>query len=297
MQTERDTISLPPWRCADCTTNQQFAMTRILELSHTPAGKLMAVVEYTGYTTGELIPMELLIDPSNALTDAFQAVQIPEADAYRTVHYVITEIKRGQTDIPSLMHQKNHTELISLTALQRRGYCRDSCTVFRLMPNVPFFLPLALADLMTDCAGNKLEPIASLKPQGNNTRRGSSLKRIIGHLTAVTDGALSFPAALADGTGGDGGWQGLERINGARYSDLKQALNYFNTIYGPQQWRELLQQEVPGLTVQDIDWLSTIKEDVRPKRKTKQRSPLVDSGKRKRDKGAHRDPPGKQRRG
>ena len=297
MQTERDTISLAPWRCADCTTNQQFAMTRILELSHTPAGKLMAVVEYTGYTTGELIPMELLIDPSNALTDAFQAVQIPEADAYRTVHYVITEIKRGQTDIPSLMHQKNHTELISLTALQRRGYCRDSCTVFRLMPNVPFFLPLALADLMTDCAGNKLEPIASLKPQGNNTRRGSSLKRIIGHLTAVTDGALSFPAALADGTGGDGGWQGLERINGARYSDLKQALNDFNTIYGPQQWRELLQQEVPGLTVQDIDWLSTIKEDVRPKRKTKQRSPLVDSGKRKRDKGAHRDPPGKQRRG
>ena len=108
----------------------QFAMTRILELSHTPAGKLMAVVEYTGYTTGELIPMELLIDPSNALTDAFQAVQIPEADAYRTVHYVITEIKRGETNIPSLMHQKNHTELISLTALQRRGYCRDSCTVF-----------------------------------------------------------------------------------------------------------------------------------------------------------------------
>ena len=74
-------------------------------------------------------------------------------------------------------------------------------------------------------------------------------------------------------------------------------MNDFNTIYGPQQWRELLQQEVPGLTVQDIDWLSTIKEDVRPKRKTKQRSPLVDSGKRKRDKEAHRDPPGKQRRG
>jgi hypothetical protein len=46
MQTARTTTSLPPWRCADCTTNQQFAMTRILDLSCTPTGKLMAVVEY-----------------------------------------------------------------------------------------------------------------------------------------------------------------------------------------------------------------------------------------------------------
>ncbi len=88
MKTERTTTSLPPWRCAECTTNRQFAMTRIrvLELSRTPTGKLMmAVVEYTGYTRGELpvIPVERLIDPANALTDAFKAVQVParEADA------------------------------------------------------------------------------------------------------------------------------------------------------------------------------------------------------------------------
>jgi hypothetical protein len=113
MQTERTTTSLPPWRCADCTTNQQFAMTRILDLSCTPTGKLMAVVEYMGYTAGELIPVERLIDPANALTDAFKAVLIPEADAHRTVHYVVTEIKRGETDIPSLMHYANHRELIN----------------------------------------------------------------------------------------------------------------------------------------------------------------------------------------
>jgi hypothetical protein len=59
-----------------------------------------------------------------------------------------------------------------------------------------------------------MEPIASQTPQGTNTRRRVSLKRVIGHLTAVTDGALSFPAALVDGTGGDGRWQGLELING-----------------------------------------------------------------------------------
>jgi hypothetical protein len=82
--------------------------------------------------------MERLVDPANALTDAFQAVQIPEADAHRTVHYVITEIQRGETGIPSLMHHGNRTELISLAALKRRGYCQDSCTVFRLVPKVPF---------------------------------------------------------------------------------------------------------------------------------------------------------------
>jgi hypothetical protein len=45
-------------------------MTRILELSRTPAGNLMAVVEYMGYTRGELIPMEALIDPANALAES-----------------------------------------------------------------------------------------------------------------------------------------------------------------------------------------------------------------------------------
>jgi hypothetical protein len=40
----------------------------------------MAVVEYMGYTAGELIPVERLIDPANALTDAFKAVLIQEAD-------------------------------------------------------------------------------------------------------------------------------------------------------------------------------------------------------------------------
>ena len=110
-------------------------MTRILELSRTPAGKLMAVVEYMGYTRGELLDMEALIDPSNALTDAFQAVQTLEADAHRTVHYVITEIERGETNIPSLMHQGNHTSVISMEALQRRGYCR------RRLPGLLYSLP------------------------------------------------------------------------------------------------------------------------------------------------------------
>ncbi len=73
MQTERTTTGLPPWRCADCTTHQQFAMRRILDLSCTPTGKLMAVVEYMGYTAGELIPVERLIDPANALTVCFWA--------------------------------------------------------------------------------------------------------------------------------------------------------------------------------------------------------------------------------
>ncbi len=38
----------------------------------------MAVVEYMGYTAGELIPVERLIDPANALTAASKAVLGPE---------------------------------------------------------------------------------------------------------------------------------------------------------------------------------------------------------------------------
>ena len=191
--------------------DESSAMTRILrlDLSHTPGGKLMALVEYMGYARGELIPVERLIDPANALTDAFKAVQMPEADAHRTVHYVITEMKRGETDIPSLMHHGNHTELISLAALQRRGYCRESCTVFRLMPNVPFFLSLALADIMTDCEGKSLEHM--IPPQtppgpGTNTRRRASLSEA--HHRASDNGHGRSPI-LSSGTGGRhrGGWQ------------------------------------------------------------------------------------------
>ena len=46
METEAEATGLPPWRCAGCTARRQFAMTRILELTRTPAGKLMAVAEY-----------------------------------------------------------------------------------------------------------------------------------------------------------------------------------------------------------------------------------------------------------
>ena len=297
MQTEAETTSVPPWRCAECMASQQFAITRILELSRTPAGKLMAVVEYMGYPRGELLSMEALIDPSNALTEAFQAVQTPETDAHRTVHYVITEIRRGETNIPALMHHETHTPVINREALRRRGYCRDSCTIFRLTPNVPFFLPLALADLMTDCEGKSLDPIPSEIPPATTSRRRASLKRIIGHLTTVTDGAFSLPAALADGTWGEGTWKGLDLITGTRYSDLRQALEDFNTVYGPQQWRELLQRAVPGLTEADVDWLSTIKEEVRPKRKVKKPGDQGERRKRKSDRGIHRDAPGKQRRG
>jgi hypothetical protein len=150
--------------------------------------------------------VETLIDPANALTDAFQTVQIKETDAHRTVRYVVTEIKRGETNILSLMHQGNHTELISLAALQRRGYCRESCTVFRLMPNVPFFLSLALADIMTDCEGKSLEPIPPQTPPGTNTRGRASLSEA--HHRASDNGHGRSPI-LSSGTGGRhrGGWQ------------------------------------------------------------------------------------------
>ena len=94
-------------------------------------------------------------------------------------------------------------------------------------------------------------------------------------------------------------WQGLDFINGARYSDLKQALEDFNNVYGPQQWRELLQRDVPGLTTVDVEWLSTIKEEVRPtsKRKAKGLEPRADNRRKKGDRGASRDAQGKQGRG
>ncbi len=117
------------------------------------------------------------------------------------MHHVATEMKRGGgASIPSFLHQENHTAVISLAALQRRGYCLDSCSVLRLMPNVPFFLSLGLADLMTDSEGKSLDPIPVTVAQATR----ASLKRIIGHLTTVADGAFSLPAAPADGTGGHG---------------------------------------------------------------------------------------------
>ena len=162
----------------------------------------MAVVEYMGYPRGELLPLEKLIDPSNALMEAFKAVQTPGGDAHRTVHYVMTdsEIQRGGTGIPSLLLQGNHTAGSdqsegAATAGILSGFLHGPPTHAEC---APFFLPLSLADLMADCEGNRLDPIPVTVTQAMNTRRRASLKRMIGHLTTVTDGALSLPAALAE---------------------------------------------------------------------------------------------------
>ena len=44
-----------------------------------------------------------------------------------------------------------------------------------------------------------------------------------------------------------------------------------------------------GLTAEDVEWLSTIKEEVRPKKKVKTPGARVKCRKRKGDRGTHRD--------
>ena len=91
---------------------------------------------------------------------------------------------------------------------------------------------------MSDCERRSPSPVPTTVTQTTSSRtRRASLQRMLGYLATVTDGALSLTAALAHGVGGDEQWKGLDLINGARYSDLRQALEYFDNLnlYGPHQ--------------------------------------------------------------
>ena len=63
--------------------------------------------------------------------------------------------------------------------------------------------------------------------------------------------------ALAEATKGAVDWEGLGLLSGSsiQVNDIETALSIFCSQYSTNQWGDLLRQELPELTDEDIEWL------------------------------------------
>ena len=66
--------------------------------------------------------------------------------------------------------------------------------------------------------------------------------------------------ALAAATRGAAEWEGLGLLSGSRINDIATALTIFCSQYSTKRWGDLLRQELPELTDEDIEWLCGLTE-------------------------------------
>jgi hypothetical protein len=61
--------------------------------------------------------------------------------------------------------------------------------------------------------------------------------------------------ALAEKTKGAAEWEGLGLLSRSSINDIATALSIFCSQYSTKRWGDLLRQELPELTDEDIEWL------------------------------------------
>ena len=86
------------------------------------------------------------------------------------------------------------------------------------------------------------------------------MQALANHLTALTDLDTSLPMALAEATKGAVAWEGLGLLSGSSIIDIATALSIFCSQYSSGHWGNLLRQELPELTDEDIEWLCGLTE-------------------------------------
>jgi hypothetical protein len=68
--------------------------------------------------------------------------------------------------------------------------------------------------------------------------------------------------ALAEATKGATEWEGLGMLHGFSINDIATALSIFCSQYSTKNWGDLLRQELPELTDEDIEWLCGLTEEM-----------------------------------
>jgi hypothetical protein len=126
-------------------------------------------------------------------------------------------------------------------------------------PEHQLVFPFSLKNLQCTVDGKSiLQPKYST---GSTLKRGldmttePSLQAIANHLAELATHPASLPVALARALAGEEAWTGLGLLSGSSISGIATALTMFCTQYGPDNWADLLRQELPELTDDDITWL------------------------------------------
>ena len=96
-------------------------------------------------------------------------------------------------------------------------------------------------------------------PDTETMERAEGTSALTEHLTAITS-AASLPAVLGRAANGIEPWDGLGLISGSTAKDIITVLTAFINKYDRANWEPMVRAEFPGVTDEEIQWLSTMPE-------------------------------------
>ena len=259
----------PPWRCQECVKQNQYAVQRILEVVRGEGGTFYLLLEYLGYRYLEIKLESLLVDKNAELRRAYRehantrssTSMLYCAGAILEAMWHEQSLKDLGMDI-KLVHQDARLYLVSHASLQKRGFAPGMASVIQMLvaQEHRLVIPFSLKNLQCTLDGTVIPMPHGAEEDSLKRRAEPSLQALADHLTALTDTGTSLPMALAAATRGAAEWEGLGLLSGSRINDIATALSIFCSQYSTERWGDLLRQELPELTDEDIEWLCGLTE-------------------------------------
>jgi hypothetical protein len=265
----------PPWRCEGCVGANKYAINRVLDLVRNDKGQFCLILEYLGYPYYEVSIPEEVAEVHEEHVTAYRA-HLEQRTSRSLLHAVGTLIAATVNGHPlhelrmhvSMLHTDPELYLISHDSLSKRGFGLGAANIFQLTggDDERMFIPFSKEDLLRTTTGRQL---AAAPGDGGNAASGASSTTRPGDISALARhladlvSSRSLPAALGQAVDTNT-WKGLGLISGSTVTDFVATVQDFCRKYAQEQWSEMLRQELPGLTEEDITWLSTMVESMPP---------------------------------
>ena len=264
----------PPWRCQDCVKKDKYAVQRVVDVMRSESGQMFLLMEYLGYPYLEARPESWLEDKGELrLAYKAHATTRPDTSMLYCGGALLDAMRMGQPLKGlglenKLLPREKSLYLISHTSAEKRGLSRGEANAYQMLqePGHRLFFPFSLRNLQCTVDGRSILPIrhstALALKRRHNSQPETGLQAIANHLEDLTANPASLPVALARALAGEGAWEGLGMLSGSSITDIVRTLTSFCQSYGPNEWPALLRQELPGLTDEDIEWLSDLTEEM-----------------------------------
>ena len=296
---------VPPWRCQECFRTDQYCVNRILDVVRTEQGKFCLVLEYLGYKYYEVgLPVNLK-SVHKDLTSAYRAHKA-QRTSDSLLHVVGTIIEATLQHAPleglglevRLTHTDKALYLMSHESLLKRGFSQGMPNLFQMLgDDYRMAIPLVYTGLLRTTKGQALPSMPDRNSDTETMERAEGTSALTEHLTAITS-AASLPAVLGRAANGVEPWDGLGLISGSTAKDIITVLTAFINKYDRANWEPMVRAEFPGVTDEEIQWLSTMPEAAGQSASPAARTPrgsskLAKAGTAQAGLGAHRDKRGR----
>jgi hypothetical protein len=234
-------------------------------------GQIYLLMEYLGYKYLEARPESWLEDKKGELRLAFKAhaTARPHKDMLYCGGALLEAMRVGQSLRElgletKLVPREKPLYLISHASLEKRGLSQGAANAYQMFhePGTRLVFPFSLQSLQCTVDGRSVSLTAPSLKRHHNSQPEPRLHATASHLQELTENPASLPVALARALAGDGPWEGLGLLSGSTIIDIVNSLSAFCHQYGPEGWPALLRQELPDLTVADIEWLSDLSEEM-----------------------------------